>query len=136
MNDAIVFVDKSVQPGDTQLETTLKTVYPCFVALREATENLIQEWKYYNRKSGWIFKIREKKKAVLYLTPLENTFNIGMALRESERDTLIDSPISGELDVDLSSLRKYSEGYGLRFTVRNENDLNMLLRILRTLNKI
>jgi len=136
MEDAIVFADKSAQPGDTQLEATLKNVYPCFVALREATAGLIHEWKYYNRKSGWIFKIREKKKAVLYLTPLENAFNIGMALRESERDTLIDSPVGGELDVDLASLPKYPEGYGLRFTVRNENDLNMLLRILKILNKV
>ena len=132
----IVLAEKSLTPDESQLESILDNVYSFFKKLEELTETYTHEWKFYNKKSGWVYKVSDKKKALFWVTPLRNSFNIGFALRESEKETLLNCEISSEIREKLISAEKYPEGYALRMNIKNEDDFNNLIKILHVVMKL
>jgi hypothetical protein len=131
-----VFLDPGRQPTDIELTDTLRQAFPFFSNLRNLTIQKQQEWKFYNKKSGWVFKVRDTKKAVFYLTPLPDKFQIGMALNEKERSSLISSTLCAEYKEILMTARKYQEGYAFHTYVENETDEQHILELLTILNKL
>ena len=132
----IVLIKKSVIPDDSQLKLTLGTTYSFLKKLEGLTENYVREWKFYNKKSGWIYKVSNKKKSLFYVTPLKNNFNIGFALRESEREALLNSKLSNETREKLLSAEKYPEGFALRLNIKNKDDFNNLITIVSVIMEL
>src|SRR5271157_2006982 len=122
----MILTDKFVIPNDSLLLSTLGTTFPFFKKLEELTEFYKKEWKYYNIKSGWTYKVSNKNKALFYITPLKDNFNINFGIRENEKDMLLNNQISKEIREKLLSAEKYPEGYALRLNIKNENDFKNL----------
>ena len=60
-----IFLDGSVPPSDTVLQEQLGRSYTAFGQLQQLSAHLKQEWKYYNKKSGWVFKVVKKKESLI-----------------------------------------------------------------------
>jgi hypothetical protein len=106
-----------------------------FVELRELTEPLVQEWKFYSPKYGWSFKVFQKKKALFYLTPNAGRFSFGMALRENERALVLASGVSQKIKETLAAETKVMEGYPLRLTVTSGRQLAGIKKVLKVLDE-
>jgi hypothetical protein len=79
------------------------------------------EWNF-SKGSGWMLKVHDGKKALLYVIPLAGGFKISMAIRESERDALLaDSDLTAMRD-RLASAKHYSEGFALQFDIDETAD--------------
>jgi len=131
-----IFLDNSEHPTESQLTEFLGDTFAFFAELRTCTENQIQEWKFYNKKSGWIFKAKTKRKAIFYISPLKDKFHLGMALNENEKELLMTSTMDDMLKKMLSEARKYQEGYAFRMYVQNEEDHKNIIQVLKILQKI
>jgi hypothetical protein len=134
--DERVFIDHAAHPSEDQLKVILDATYEHFRKLRDLTGQLNHEWRYFSRKSGWVFKVHHHDKALFYLTPLTNKFQIGMTLTDAEKKALLDSVIDDRKKYEIKAATKYPEGYPLRFMVETENELDQVVTVLNILNKI
>jgi hypothetical protein len=69
-----------------------------------------------------MLKISDRKKALLYIVPLNAGFNISLTLRENEREVFIDDEELGSLRKMISSAKKYPEGFALQFDIAIQDD--------------
>lgn len=116
----VVLTDKSLIPDDARLQAALETAFPFFKKLEDLTKAYTKEWKFYNAKSGWTYKVADKKKALCWITPYQGNFNVSFALREPEKETLLNSNVSGQIREKLLTAEKFPEGFGLRLNIKNE----------------
>jgi hypothetical protein len=118
------FIDPKVKPGEKTLRTELGKAFTFYLKLMDVTGDFRHDWAF-SKSSGWMQKIHDKKKALLYLIPLSGALRISLAMRESERSSLIaDSSLNG-LRSKIVSARKYSEGYALVFDISSANEFKV-----------
>jgi len=129
------FIEKDDKPTEKSLTKALGDSYESFAELVKLSESLMQEWKFYSPKYGWSFKVFQKKKVLFYLTPGAGQFSFGMALRENEKDLVLDSDISKELKATLANEKKIMEGYPLRIEVHTEEQLTDIRKVIALLDK-
>ncbi len=101
----IVLNEKGLMPDEALLKPTLIEAYTFFEKLEGMIKEFSHEWKFYNKKSGWIYKVFNKKKSLFYITPLRNNFNIGFAIRENEREALLQSDIEEDIKINCNRLK-------------------------------
>lgn len=128
------FIEKQNKPSEKSLAGALKESYDSFIELVRLTDSLMQEWKFYSPKYGWSFKVFQKKKVLFYLTPGSGQFLLGMALRENEKDLILNSNVSAGLKADLVDGEKVMEGYPLRFEVKSKAQLTDIKKVIALLN--
>ena len=124
---------KPVAPTDTELKQLLGSSFPKYQDLLKLTASLPHEWMFYGPKYGWKIKIFTKAKVLLYLTPKENLFTVGLAVRDTEREVLLKSKLSRQAKDELKSAKRYPEGYPLLFDVRTKNDMTPVNLVVETL---
>ena len=107
--------------------------FPEYENLLELTASLPHEWMFYGPKYGWKIKIFTKAKVLLYLTPKENSFGVGFAVRDAERDALLKSKLPGTKKDELTSAKRYPEGYPLLLNVGKESDMKSVRLVVETL---
>jgi len=129
------FIEKGREPTEEMLRGALGESYKLFVELADLTAPLIQEWKFYSPKYGWSFKVFQKKKVLFYLTPGEGCFSFGMALRENEKDLVLNSEVSEKIRNTLSVEGKLMEGFPLRIKINKEIQLIDIKVIIRLVNE-
>ena len=87
------------------------------------TKTFSKEWNY-SKSSGWIQKVFDNKKALLYLIPLTNQFIISMTVRENEREILLNDKEIDFHKEQLKQAKKYSEGFAMRFSVSDKESFS------------
>jgi hypothetical protein len=115
------FFDPKVSPTENSLEAVIGAAYPCYRKLMGLTESFRHTW-HFSKSSGWMLKVFEGQKALFYLIILQGGFKISMAVREYERDALLQDAELTNLHEQLSAAKKYAEGYALQFEIQNEGD--------------
>jgi Protein of unknown function (DUF3788) len=123
------FCNKTSKPTNENIKKVLASTFSYYNQLMENTKTFSKEWNY-SKSSGWMQKVFDKKKALLYLLPLTNQFIISMAIRENEREILLKDK---EIVLQLKQAKKYSEGFAMRFVVTNEETFS---RTTLFINKI
>ena len=132
-----IFLDGSVPPSDTVLQEQLGRSYAAFGQLQQLSAHLKQEWKYYNKKSGWVFKVVKKKRASFYLVPEKKQFFFGMAVNEQEKQILLDEDrVAEEIKQTLAAAEKVMEGYPLQKIIRSKKAVAQLRIVLTLLDRI
>jgi hypothetical protein len=80
-----------------------------------------------------MLKIYDRKKALLYLIPLNDGFKISLAIRENERETFLRDNELGIMHDKISSSKKYTEGFALQFDIANKNEFQPVELFIRKL---
>jgi hypothetical protein len=133
--DTTYFDQKEVTPDESKLKKALGELYPAYKEILELTDAYDHEWKYYGKKYGWQLKVMHKGKALLYLTPQEKSFKIGLAVRENERERLINSSLPPKTKEELASAKKYPEGYPVRLDIKSKTDMQEVRVVIEVLKE-
>lgn len=131
-----VFNDKDHQPSDEDMKELLKRSFTHFNKLREMSKDQIQEWKYYGKKNGWIFKVSNKKRGLFYLTPYAGCIRVCMTVNQADKELVLQSACDDQIKAELQDARKYAEGFPIRIPVRIKKDLDQALLVLKTIHRI
>jgi hypothetical protein len=123
-------------PDKLRLKKALGSLYLTYREILALTEAFDHEWKYYGTKVGWQLKATRKGKALFYLTPHEHSFRIGFAVRENERERLLNSNVSPASKEQLAATRKYPEGYAFRLDITKKADMKDARAVLRVLKEL
>jgi hypothetical protein len=126
------FLDKSNKPTEQDIQSALGSLFTHFKKIIGLANSYSQEWTF-TKSSGWMLKIYDRKKALLYLIPLNDGFKISMAIREDERTAFLSDDELEAMQDKVSSSKKYLEGFALQFDIANKNDFQPLEVFIRKL---
>ncbi len=127
MDDLNIFIEKGLIPTDQDLIENLGTTYALWHQIQEFVLDQhpkgLKEWNYPGKKYGYSYRIKDKKRAILYFLPRKNYFEVAFVYGQKATDLIMESDISLEIKNKLIKARKYAEGRGIRIEVKN--DLNI-----------
>lgn len=125
--DISIFKDKKLIPGDNDLIKGLGNTYDLWLQIRDYVHKqypaAFDEWNYPGEKYGWSFRIKDKKRVIIYLLPRENYFRVAFVFGQKSTDIIMKSDISQAIKSELEAARVYAEGRGIRIDIRNEEDI-------------
>ena len=136
MEDAVdeqPFLEKVNRPTNDTLRLALGDTWPAYERILAIAVGFKPSWNHY-KSSGWMLKVADKKKALYYVVPLQGGFNVGLTVRPAERELLLHDEAVSQLHEPLADAQKYSEGFALRFQIRQVDDAqsleSLLLRVI------
>jgi hypothetical protein len=134
--DQKIFTDKKKMPNDDDLLEALGDTYPLWDLIREYVHlkypKAIDEWHYPGEKYGWSFRVKDKKRAILYFLPGKKFFRVALVFGQKATDAIMQSSISAVIKKELEAARVYAEGRGIRLEVKDESiieDIKQLIDI-------
>jgi hypothetical protein len=132
--DISIFVDKKMIPTTENLIESLTGTYELWKDLTGYVHlkypSAVDEWKYSGDKYGWSFRIKDKKRVIVYLLPRDKFFKTAFVFGQKATDAVMNSQISDKIKSELESARVYAEGRGIRLDILNETILNDLRTLI------
>ena len=132
---ASIYDDKLIEPNNKMLSFDLENSITYFNRICKFIEveygDLKPEWKYYNKKSGWILILFNRKRNVLFIVPRKKYFRTAFTFGEKASDIIFNSELPEAIKKDLLETKKYAEGRTIQIDVKSENDLNNILNLIQ-----
>jgi hypothetical protein len=121
------FDDKSRPPADGDLSNTLGTT---FVLWSELIGRVTAQfpgtspvWAYSGKSTGWGLRLVYKDRIILYMTPSHGFFLVSFVLGERVVKAAHQSDLPPAVLAGIDNAKRYAEGTGVRFEVRERRDL-------------
>ena len=102
------------------------------LALGEKYPDGLAEWNYPGKKYGWSYRIKDKKRAIIYFLPRDKYFKVAFVFGQKATGIVLDSNISLDIKTELEQATKYAEGRGIRIDVKDKlilPDIKQLIEI-------
>jgi hypothetical protein len=116
------FTDKSRQPTDDDLRTTLGAAYSAWSKLITEVSSRIpaisQLWAFTSKSTGWGLRLRHRERVILYMTPSEGHFLVSTALGEKAVTQAHAAKLPHAILSVIDSAPRYAEGRGFRIPVK------------------
>jgi hypothetical protein len=130
-----VFTDKELVPNNESLKVSLGTTYEFWQTVVDYVHSVypktIEEWNF-SKSAGWVFRLKDKKRAIIYLLPRANYFKVVLVFGQKATDEVLKSGVSVEIKTELESVKAYAEGRSIHIEVKDEkiiNDIKNLINI-------
>jgi hypothetical protein len=124
------FIEKTRKPTENNMQSALGATYNCYKKIIDLASLYLKEWTF-SKSSGWMQKIYDQKKALLYIFPLNNSFKISLTIREKEREAFLNDKDLQKLHEKISLSKKYSEGFALQIDINNEDEFQPAELLIR-----
>ena len=122
-----IFEDNSSVPGNDDLSRALGDKYELWNEIKEFVQkqysDVSEEWNHSGKNSGWGFRLRYKKRVIVYLIPCSGFFKVGLVYGEKATKEALNSTISEEIKSIIKNAKVYGEGRGFRIDVTNKDIL-------------
>jgi hypothetical protein len=132
--DKSIFTDKKLIPGDKDLELGLGSTFRLWRQIREVASAhpsaLPGEWNFPGEKYGWSFRIKDKKRVIIYLLPRDNYFKVAFVFGQKAFDEIMAGSFPEVIRQELSSAKIYAEGRGIRIDVKDSNIVPDILKLI------
>lgn len=126
--------DASHPPEPEALNADLGKAAPLWEAViglaRERAPQLAEVWHFAGTKIGWSLRLVEKARILVYLTPGEGHFWIGLVLGKKAVTAAREAGLSKAATAILDAAPIYAEGHGVRFQVASRADMEGLQELL------
>jgi len=132
--DQSIFMNKAIIPNDKDLQIELGETYAFwkeimdFVVLKYPKAAM--EWSYPGSKYGWSFRLKDRKRVIIYLLPRERYFKAAFVFGQKAYELVLDSPISESIKTELAAARVYAEGRGIRIDVKDKNVIDDIKQLI------
>jgi len=134
--DKSIFPDKKKIPGDNDLRVALGETHALWQEIRHYVHQMYpaasDEWNYPGDKYGWSFRIKDKRRAIIYLAPRDKFFRVAFVFGQKATAMVMESQVSDSIKTELAGARVYAEGRGIRIDVKNgtiTSDIKTLIDI-------
>jgi hypothetical protein len=129
------FTDKNFIPTTQNLKKTLGSTFSIWESLVATTKTLypkaIEEWNFPGEKYGWSFRIKDKKRAIIYLLPQDKFFKVSFVFGQKATDKILNSTIADAIKIELRNTKVYTEGRGIRIDVKNKSPLKDIQDLIK-----
>jgi hypothetical protein len=132
--DTSIFMDLTKIPESADLEFPLGNTYQYWKEIRdfvlEKYPAAIEEWHIAVKKYGWGFRIKDKKRAIIYLSPREGYFLVAMIFGQKATDQILNSDISAKIKEELMNSKVYMEGRVIRCEIHDNSFISDLKKLI------
>jgi hypothetical protein len=127
------FLDKSSEPKDADVAEVLGPARELWDELKrhiaEQHPPIDEAWTFGGKKYGWSLRLKQKKRAVLYMTPLEGCFRVNFALGEKAVVAAHEIDLPDDILRIIDDAPRYAEGRGVRFEVSSAEDVRNAVKV-------
>ena len=131
--EASIFTNKSIVPLDDDLIYALKKTAKFWFDLKNTVYQLYpkatDEWSY--SKYGWSYRIKDNKRAIIYLLPRDKFFKVAFVFGQSAYFEIIERDISNEIKNELKLAKVYAEGRGIRIDVIDNSKIEDIKKLIK-----
>jgi hypothetical protein len=131
--DTSIFSDKNVKPDEGALKKAIGKSLKNWQLIHKYVHTkyplAIDEWNFPGAKYGWSFRIKDKKRAIVYLLPRDKFFKAALVFGQKATDEVMDSKVNKEIKEELRNAKAYAEGRGIRIDVDDKNVKDVLTLI-------
>jgi hypothetical protein len=135
MDHASIFMEKSVVPTLEDASQVVpnfadwKTLMDCVL---EHSPQAVAEWKIPAKSYGWSFRLRDKKRNIIYFVPHDDRFTIGFVFGQVATDAVLAHPeIPFEWKKTLIEAKVYAEGRVLGIEVYNSEPVAAIKELIK-----
>src|ERR1035437_3378351 len=127
-----IFTDKNKLPNDNDLKESLGDTYQLWQLIKDYVISKypsgFEEWSC--SKHGWSFRIKDKKRAIIYLLPRDRFFKIAFVFGQKATDLIMKSQITNSIKTELDSAKVYAEGRGIRIDIMDNMIINDIKELI------
>lgn len=131
-----IFTDKNIKPTSESLKAALDETFEIWEDFVDFTNQSYpeasQEWNFSGEKFGWSFRIKDKKRVLIYLLPRDKFFKVAFVFGQKATDQILESTISASIKKELMAAKVYAEGRGIRIDIKDKSgigDIHHLIQI-------
>lgn len=132
--DKSIFIEKEKTPTEKDLKKVLSRSYELwhdiYCLVYQKFPAAISEWNFPGKKYGWSFRIKDKKRAIVYLLPRDKYFKVAFVFGYKAFGEILKSSISDEIKTELKAARVFAEGRGIRLEVRHKKALKDITKLI------
>jgi hypothetical protein len=127
-----IFLNRDSIPTTDELNKALGDTYHFWQVIKDYVHlqypKAIDEWNC--SKNGWSFRIKDKKRAIIYFLPRNRYFKVAFVFGQKATDAIMQSDILEEIKKELNAARVYAEGRGIRIDIKNEKVINDVKKLI------
>lgn len=134
--DTSIFMDLKKEPQTQDLQVPLGKTFSLWMEIKdfvlEQYPKAGEEWHVSAKKYGRGFRIKDKKRAIVYLSPREGFFRVTMVFGQKATGRILESGISESIKTELLNSKVYMEGRVIRLEVCDNThikDIKSLIKI-------
>lgn len=134
-----IFSDQTKIPTEKMLKTALGKNLKNWETIRSHVYKMHpdaeEEWKYAGKKFGWNYRIKNKKRVIIYFMPGDGVFMVSLVFGEKAADEALRSDMAESVKTTIRSAKAYAEGRGFRIAVTGSSlvgDIKKLIEIKLT----
>lgn len=130
-----VFLDKEQMPDDDGLKQHLDKTFDYWKRIREYV--LVQYpkgeelWSYFSKKYGWSYRIKDKRRAIIYLSPRAGYFLVTMVFGFRAVDHIVATELDPWIRDTLKNSKAFPEGKVIRIPVKDESWLDSIEALVK-----
>jgi len=125
-----VFLDKSTVPTEAMLIEALGNTKHLWDNIAQWVQDnyppVTEEWTYAGKNYGWSFRLKQKKRTILYFIPQDGYFPNAFVFGDKAVEVILQGNFPEEVKQDLRAARKYAEGRGIRIAVQGEDEVKVV----------
>jgi len=129
-----IFMDLSKKPETADLEIPLGNTFPFWQEISDFVfakyPAAIEDWHVSVKKYGWGFRLKDKKRAIIYLSPREGFLRVTMVFGQKATDQILSSEISADIKEELLNSKVYVEGRVIRLEIQDTTLLNDIKKLI------
>jgi hypothetical protein len=88
-----------------------------------------QEWNSYSIKAGWSLRVKQKKRAILYMSPCRGCFQVSFALGDKAMQSARQSKLPAKVLKLINEAKRYPEGSAVRIEVGSPGDVAIVKKL-------
>lgn len=128
-----IFLDKEQMPSEEMLSAALGKSYNLWCVLKGALmkeyPGIIEEWKYYGKKSGWSLKVLLKKRNLFFFLPYKKGFRLGFVFGDKAITEIEKSEVPKQIIDELNAAKKYVEGRSIIIDIKTRKDVPVIVTL-------
>lgn len=130
-----IFSMKDEIPTENQLKEVLGETFDIWKSFEKFTHehnfNSKSGWHFSGEKFGRSFRIKDKKRVIIYLLPRDKFFKVAFVFGQKASEKILESNISDNIKAELLAARGYAEGRGIRIEVRDISNLKDIEKLIK-----
>lgn len=130
-----IFSVKDEIPTENQLKEVLGETFDIWKSFEKFTHehdfNSKSGWHFSGAKFGWSFRIKDKKRVIIYLLPRDKLFKVAFVFGQKASEKILESNISDNIKAELLAAKVYAEGRGIRIEVTDISNLKDIEKLIK-----
>jgi len=129
-----VFQDKDQLPDAQGLKIQLGDTYAYWNNIHDFVldhyPKAVELWSFISKKYGWGYRLKDKRRAIIYLTPYSGYFVVTMLFGPRALASVYASDIDPWIKKTLEEGKQYPEGKVLRIPVKDATWLDSIKKLI------